>query len=78
MSNYPPGVSGFEPQIAGYDERENIMEVECGYDPCRYALEVPVTETYSHDVVQWYAVWVCPSCNEENEKEGWYDPNDDN
>ena len=78
MSNYPPGVTGFEPEIAGYDERDNIREVECGYDPCRYALEVPVTETYSHDVVQWYAVWVCPSCNEENDKEGWYDPNDRN
>ena len=76
MSNYPPGVTGFEPEIAGYDERDNIREVDCGYDPCRYALEVPVTETYSHDVVQWYAVWVCPSCNEENEKEGWYDPNE--
>lgn len=27
MSNYPPGVSGFEPEIAGYDEVS--LSVEC-------------------------------------------------
>ena len=77
MSNYPPGVTGFEPEIAGYDEREALREVDCGYDPCRYALEVPVVEVFTgHDVVEWFAVWTCPSCNEANEKEGWYDPNE--
>jgi hypothetical protein len=28
VSNYPPGVTGNEPQIAGYPEQD--MEVECG------------------------------------------------
>ena len=28
MSNLPPGVSGHEPQIAGYDERDVFREVE--------------------------------------------------
>ena len=32
MSNYPPGVTGNEPQIAGYDERDEIREVvECQF-----------------------------------------------
>jgi hypothetical protein len=30
MSNYPPGVTGNEPQIAGYDERDMFRDVgEC-------------------------------------------------
>lgn len=28
MSNYPPGVTGFEPEIAGYDEFEQSLD--CG------------------------------------------------
>lgn len=56
--------------------RGSVMEVDCGNDPCRYSLEVPTTEEYSHGTVTWFAEWVCPSCNESNEKEGWYDPND--
>jgi len=78
MSNYPPGVTGSEPEIAGYDEKDGLQEVECGNDPCTYTLEVGTTEVYSHGIVTWYAEWTCPSCNESNEKEGWYDPSDDN
>ena len=56
----------------------SVMEVECGWDPCRYAVEVPTSEEYSHGTVTWYAEWKCPSCNEDNSTEGWYDPNDNN
>ena len=76
MSNYPPGVSGSEPQIAGYDEREGLMEVSCGYDPCTYTLEVGTSEVYNHDIIEWVAEWKCPNCGEDNSTEGWYDPND--
>lgn len=32
MSNYPPGVTGFEPQIAGYPEGEYLVTTPCtGY-----------------------------------------------
>lgn len=57
---------------------DGIQEVECGNDPCTYALEVPTSEEYSHGTVTWYAEWTCPSCGESNSREGWYDPNDDN
>jgi len=73
--NYPPGVTGFEPQIAGYDEAEGTQEVEC---ECGWTGEVPTTEEYSHGEVTWYAEWKCPKCKEEHSNEGWYDPNDDN
>ena len=76
MSNYPPGVTGSEPEIAGYDEKDGLQEVECGNDPCTYALEVGTSEVYSHGIVTWVAEWTCPSCNESNSAEGWYDPND--
>ena len=62
--------------VALADLSEGFMEVECGYDPCRYSMEVRTTEEYSHNTVEWFAKWTCPSCHEENEKEGWYDPND--
>ena len=29
-SNYPPGVSGFEPEIAGTLESESVQELHCG------------------------------------------------
>ena len=78
MSNYPPGVTGFEPQIAGYAEYDGTQEVSCGNDPCDYTLEVGTTEIYSHGIVEWAAEWKCPNCEQENSQEGWYDPNDNN
>ena len=75
-SNYPPGVTGMEPEISGYDEKDGLQEVECGWDPCRYAVEVGTSEVYSHGIVTWVAEWKCPSCTEDNSTEGWYDPND--
>lgn len=57
---------------------EGTQEVECGNDECAYAVEVTTTEEYAHKEVTWYAEWTCPKCGEKNEKEGWYDPYDDN
>ena len=31
-SNYPPGVSGFEPEIAGTLESKSVQELNCGND----------------------------------------------
>ena len=74
-SNYPPGVSGFEPEIAGTLESESVQELDCGNDECDACYEVPSFEEYSHDTVTWTAEWVCNQCGEENSREGWYNPN---
>ena len=55
MNNYPPGVTGFEPQIAGYDEVESVREVEC---ECGWLGEVPTVEYLSMGEVTWYAEWI--------------------
>ena len=34
MSNYPPGVSGNEPEIAGYPEREITRTMQCTNELC--------------------------------------------
>jgi hypothetical protein len=74
-SNYPPGVSGSEWQIAGADESDGVQELECGNDECTALYEVPTIEEYSHGDVTWTAEWICNQCGEENSREGWYDPN---
>ena len=33
LSNYPPGVTGLEPEIVGYDECECEDECECYDEP---------------------------------------------
>jgi hypothetical protein len=65
LSNYPPGVSGNEPQIAGPDWEEK-REVECdqvidGDINCEWAGTV---DAYGWKDC-WY--WVCPRCSRENE-----------
>ena len=77
-SNYPPGVTGFEPQIAGARESESIQELNCGNDECDACYEVPTIEDWAHDTVVWFAEWVCIKCGEENSRDGWYDPNNNN
>lgn len=74
-SNYPSGVSGFEWQIAGVNEKESIMQIDCGNDECAASYEVPIIEEYSHGDVTWTAEWVCNKCGEENSREGWYNLN---
>lgn len=73
MSNYPDGVTGREPAIAGYDE--GTLNVECDGDiedpqsPGDY-IECP----FSGDVDVVYvdrttAEWECPVCGETHEEE---------
>ena len=62
-SNYPPGISGAEPEIAGYDEdyARDLLDVTC--------------ETCGRDVYVVYAVyepyaqcWICDECLGESEE----------
>jgi hypothetical protein len=76
LSNYPPGVSGSEWQIAGANESDGVQELDCGNDTCDACYEVPTSEEYSHGIVTWVAEWVCDKCGETNSREDWYDPND--
>ena len=71
-SNYPPGVSGFEPEIAGAYESESLQELNCGNDECDACYEVPTIEDWAHDTVVWFAEWVCNKCGDENSRVGWY------
>ena len=70
-SNYPPGVSGFEPQIAGYDEREVDAEVDCSVDECDFFGTTSCTEvsTLRGDrLIYGNRYWTCPACDENNEE----------
>lgn len=67
MSNYPPGVTGFEDAIAGPDEREFEDEREC--DVCQLTAMVIIVElTWQHSVEE---VWDCPNpdCLTHHEKD---------
>lgn len=86
MSNYPPGVSGFEPQIAGYPEEEATVDVgpcaradevneagvRCDFD----GGEVEGTRVY-YSRYEGGFLWACPSCGHENETAESYDPEGD-
>ena len=69
-SNYPPGVTGFEPQITGYDSSEDIdhREASCQNDECAEfditeEREIVLTKEYtSHNVVFEYWTYKCPTC----------------
>ncbi len=69
MSNYPPGVSGFEPQIAGYPEREETREVgPCGQGDGE--VDCPfeggaVAGTFVGDEHGGTFYWGCPMCGNE-------------
>jgi hypothetical protein len=78
FSNYPPGVTGNELEIAGPDsEKEATQEVECRNDDCELCdipQEVEGMEwTYGGTI---YFDWKCPSCGKEEQEERQYDPMD--
>jgi hypothetical protein len=73
LSNYPPGVSGNEPAISGYDESDGVQDLEC---ECGFSGEIPTFEVYEHGVVYWTADWTCPDCSESYSSGGEYDPAD--
>jgi hypothetical protein len=70
LSLYPDGLTGREPEIAGYPERETTIESQC--DECDFEGEVEATEYMicagrEEDEVQY--TWTCPKCGEENTDE---------
>ena len=79
MSNYPPGVTGNEYEIAGWPEREETRDVVCGYEgtysPCDFIagdwecdFEGSVKGTLFGDrfsVCEF--CWSCPSCGNDRE-----------
>jgi hypothetical protein len=64
--------------IGAANEQEGGQDLECGNPECLYEQSVVSVEEYSHDIVTWFADWVCVKCGEENSREGWYDPNNNN
>ena len=70
-SNYPPGVSGFEPNIIGYDEREVDTEVDCPADECDFLGTVSCTEVSTSRgdyLIYGDRYWTCPACGTDNEE----------
>jgi hypothetical protein len=69
-SNYPPGVTGFETQIAGVDSELTVdhREASCQNDECA---EFDKTEERQVDLETYYDrhsvyetwSWSCPVCN---------------
>ncbi len=69
MGNYLVGVTGLEPEIAGYDEREVVSTVSCEATDetgsvCGYDGTAVVTETLLGSTVT--TRWTCPFCGAEN------------
>ena len=62
MSNYPPGVTGLEWQIAGCDEEEAVRE--CGGEECSFSGDVTI---YWH--TRTSGMWECPECFDQHEEE---------
>ena len=68
MSNYPPCVSGHEPQIAGYPEKEEARQVRCEADDdggCEFEGTVVVV-IFDIDGGEAEVQWDCPKCKREN------------
>jgi hypothetical protein len=71
MSNYPPGVTGNEFAIAGWDsETDETRDVqECTNDECSADWEGAITvegvlTRYYRDVIFF---WTCPVCGKDNQ-----------
>ena len=68
MSNYPPGVSGHEPQISGYPEREERRDVICEVDDrhgCGFEGTVVAT-VFDIGGDEAEVQWRCPTCKQWN------------
>lgn len=78
---YPPGVSGNEPQIAGYDSSEDIdhRECSCQNDECEEfekteEREIVLTKEYgSFNVVYESWTYVCPKCGNSSDWDSEYE-----
>jgi DNA-directed RNA polymerase subunit M/transcription elongation factor TFIIS len=71
-NNYPPGVTGHEPQIAGSDEHE----VQCGR--CSNAVTAYGTFQRGHrDGAYAEMDYTCESCGHVGSTEVWLEPDED-
>lgn len=69
MSNYPAGVTGWEPQIAGPEfESEKMEQMACD-EECGFDGEVPVTEVSYRGDYMVSVYWTCPRCNRSHDFE---------
>jgi hypothetical protein len=74
LSNYPPGVTGMEREIAGGNEQDGEQDLDCD---CGHTQTVGTSEDYSHGVVYWWADWTCDNCKDTHSSEGEYEPSED-
>jgi hypothetical protein len=82
---YPEGVTGNEPQIAGYEHDTEIKddrEVCCNNDECKAFEQYSEQEVYVNQYGSRYEMnetweWTCPHCNSKNEFSRSWDPADD-
>ena len=80
-SNYPPGVTGNEIQIAGPDsddQFDDAREINCDNEDCadhaNYREEmVTVNQWIYHGVVSEEWKWTCPLCSHVSEFENEYE-----
>jgi hypothetical protein len=79
-SNYPPGVTGFEPQIAGYDSSEDVdhREASCQNDECAEfdkleEREIILRKEYAGSVVFEYWTYTCLVCKTSADFESEYE-----
>lgn len=82
-SNYPPGVTGNEPEIAGLetDYATDLRECACDNEECTLfqqheEREVTVTSEHAHRVVYESWDWTCPSCGDQTSYEREIDYDD--
>lgn len=82
-SNYPPGVTGFEPAISGYDSttEPDHREAYCENEDCSdfqilAEREVDLTKEFSHGVVYESWEWTCPTCKVTGEFNSEYEESD--
>ena len=70
MSNYPPGVTGNEWQIAGPDaERDETRDVkECGNAECEFEGGTVEGVVTFYGFEAWFD-WECPECGHSNEED---------
>lgn len=63
MSNYPPGVTGFEDAFGPRFEHEEVRLVEC--EDCGWKDELPVLrQGWSTGMTDY---WQCPGCQAEHD-----------
>lgn len=76
MSNYPPGVTGNEPQIAGYDEDEiEVDDWTC--DQCDHHADMITGYQIRASRETYIRLVDCPACGAVDESEHEYEDDRD-